>query len=51
MVSLKTETYSAVEALAVVVVVEGFDPSVAGLDRETAGDAFRREQLVPICSK
>jgi len=38
----------AVEALAVVVVVEGLHPSVAGLDREAAGDALGREQLVPI---
>ena len=43
------KSYSAVEALAVVVVVEGLDPSVAGLDREAARHALRREQLVPIC--
>jgi len=43
-------TYRAVEARAVVVVVQGFDPPVAGLDRETARDALGREQLVPICT-
>ena len=44
-------THCAVEALAVVVVVEGLHPSVAGLDREAAGDALGREQLVPICKR
>jgi len=38
----------AVEALAVVVVVEGLDPPVAGLDGKAARDALGREQLVPI---
>ena len=40
--------YSAVEALAVVVVVEGLDPAISGLDGKAARDALRREQLVPI---
>jgi len=39
---------SAVEALAVVVVVEGLDPSIAGLDGKTARNALRREQLIPV---
>jgi len=38
----------AVEALAVVVVVEGLDPPVAGLDGKAARDALGREQLVPV---
>jgi len=38
----------AVEALRVVVVVESLDPPVPGLDRESARDALRCEQLVPI---
>jgi len=38
----------AVEALAVVVVVEGLDPPVARLDGKAARDALGREQLVPI---
>jgi hypothetical protein len=32
----------------VVVVVEGLDPTVSGLDGKAARDALRREQLVPI---
>ena len=44
-------SYRAVEALGVVVVVEGLHPSVAGLDREAAGDTLGREQLVPICNR
>jgi hypothetical protein len=39
---------SAVEALAVVVVVEGLDPAISGFDREPARNALRREQLVPV---
>jgi hypothetical protein len=39
---------SAIEALTVVVVVQGLDPSVAGLNGKAAGDALRCEQLVPI---
>jgi len=38
----------AVEALWVVVVVEGLHPTVTRLDGEPAGDALRREQLIPI---
>ena len=44
-------THRAVEALAVVVVVEGLDPPVAGLDGKAARDALGREQLVPVCSE
>jgi len=32
----------------VVVVVEGLDPSIAGLDGKTARNALRREQLIPV---
>jgi len=39
---------SAVKALAVVVVVEGLDPSVAGFDGEPARHTLGCEQLVPI---
>uniref|UniRef100_T1DPJ7 Putative secreted protein n=1 Tax=Anopheles aquasalis TaxID=42839 RepID=T1DPJ7_ANOAQ len=38
----------AVETLAVVVVVQRLDPLIAGLDRETAGEALGREQIVPV---
>uniref|UniRef100_A0A2M3ZQS7 Putative secreted peptide n=1 Tax=Anopheles braziliensis TaxID=58242 RepID=A0A2M3ZQS7_9DIPT len=38
----------AVEALAVVVVVQRLDPFVTGLDREAAGEALGREQIVPV---
>ena len=41
-------TYSAVKALAVVVVVEGLDPAVSGLDREPAADALGGEEVVPV---
>jgi len=43
-------THRAIETRAVVIVVQSFDPSVAGLDRETAGNALGREQFVPICA-
>jgi len=38
----------AVEALGVVVVVEGLHPPVPGLDGEAAGNALGGEQLVPV---
>uniref|UniRef100_A0A2M4D091 Putative secreted protein n=1 Tax=Anopheles darlingi TaxID=43151 RepID=A0A2M4D091_ANODA len=38
----------AVEALAVVVVVQRLDPFVTGFDREAAGEALGREQIVPV---
>lgn len=41
-------TYSAVEALTVVVVVQGLHPLVTGFDGESAGEALGREQLVPV---
>uniref|UniRef100_A0AAG5D770 Uncharacterized protein n=1 Tax=Anopheles atroparvus TaxID=41427 RepID=A0AAG5D770_ANOAO len=41
-------TYGAVEALAVVVVVQGLHPLVAGLDGESAGKALGGEQIVPV---
>ena len=31
-----------------VVVVEGFNPPVTGLDGESAADAFGREEVVPV---
>jgi len=40
--------FRAFEALAVVVIVECFDPSVTCFNREAASDAFRSEQVVPI---
>lgn len=46
--SLLAGTYRAVEALAVVVVVEGLHPAVAGLDGEATREALGGEQLVPI---
>lgn len=42
-------TYSAVEALTVVIVVEGLNPAVTRLDGEATREALGREQLVPIC--
>lgn len=39
---------SAVEALTVVVVVQGLHPLVTGFDGESAGEALGREQLVPV---
>lgn len=41
-------SYRAVEALGVVVVVEGLHPPVPGLDGEAAGNALGGEQLVPV---
>lgn len=43
-------TYSAVEALTVVIVVESLDPAVTRLDGEATREALSREQLVPICN-
>jgi len=40
--------FRALEALAVVVVVEGLHPSVSGLDRETAANTLCREEVVPV---
>jgi len=40
--------FRALEALAVVVVVEGLHPSVSCLDRETAAYTLRREKVVPV---
>jgi len=38
----------AVEALGVIVVVEGLDPPVSSFNWKSAGDTLRCEQLVPI---
>lgn len=38
----------AIEALTVVVVVQGFHPFVAGFDGESAGEALGGEQFVPV---
>lgn len=40
--------HRAVEALAVVVVVQGLHPAITSLDWESAREAFRGKQLVPI---
>ena len=42
------DAHRAVEALWVVVVVEGLHPPVTRLDGEPAGDTLGREQLIPI---
>jgi len=42
-------TFRTLKALAVVVVVEGLNPSVACFDRETTTHTLGREQFVPIC--
>lgn len=39
----KSKAYRALEALAVVVVIEGFYPSVTSLNRETTAHTFSRE--------
>lgn len=41
-------SYSAIEALAVEVVVKCFDPAITGFNRETASETFCGEQLIPI---
>lgn len=41
-------SYSAVEALTVIVVVECLHPSIASLDWEAASIALGGEQLIPI---
>ncbi len=40
--------HRAVETLTVVVVIEGFYPTVSSLYWEAAGEAFRREEVIPI---
>lgn len=40
--------HRAVEALAVVVVVQGLHPAITSLDWESAREAFRGKQLVPV---
>jgi len=40
--------FRALEALAVVVVVEGLDPAIPGLDGEAAAHALGGEQVVPV---
>lgn len=36
------------EALAVVIVVHGFDPTVSSFNREATGVTLGREQLIPV---
>jgi hypothetical protein len=48
---MPSETYSTVEALAMVIVVESFYPAISGLNRETTSKALSCEQLVPICNQ
>jgi hypothetical protein len=40
--------HRAVETLTVVVVVKGFYPTVTSFYWEAAGEAFRREEVIPI---
>lgn len=40
--------HRAVETLAMIVIVQGFHPTVASLDWETTREAFRGKQFVPI---
>jgi hypothetical protein len=44
----KKLSYSAVEALRVIVVVQRLDPSVAGFNGEAAREALGRKQLIPV---
>lgn len=40
--------HRAVEALAVIIVVQGLHPAVSSFHRESASETFCREELVPI---
>lgn len=40
--------HRAIEALAVIIVIQGFHPTVASLDWESTREAFRGKQLVPV---
>lgn len=40
--------YRALEALGVIVIVEGFDPAVASFYREPTANTLGREQFVPV---
>lgn len=42
------DTYRAIEALAVIIVGQRFDPSVAGFHWEAACETLCREQFIPI---
>lgn len=42
-------TYRALEALAVVVVIESFYPPVTCLNGETAAHTLGSEEIVPVC--
>jgi hypothetical protein len=44
----KSETYSTIEALAVIIVAQSFYPPITSLNRETTSKAFSGEQLIPI---
>ena len=41
-------TYSAIEALAMIVVIQSFNPSITGFNGETASETFGGEQFIPI---
>jgi len=41
-------THGTLETLRVVVIVEGFDPSITGFDRKTTSDTLGGEQFVPV---
>jgi len=43
--------HRAVEALAVIIVVQSFYPTVASLDWESTREAFRGKQFVPVYIK
>lgn len=45
---IKKNTYGAIEALTMIIVVQSFHPTITSFDRESAGKAFSGEQLVPI---
>lgn len=42
------DTYCAIETLTVIVIVQGFNPTVTGLNGKSTRYALGREQLVPI---
>lgn len=45
---IRRETYCAVEALRMIIIIQSFNPSVASLNGEAACKAFCCEQFIPI---
>jgi hypothetical protein len=41
-------TYSAIETLTVVIVIQCLNPSIAGFNREAAGEALCGEEFIPV---